>query len=385
MVFVRHLAIAHVRAIARATRVWKMDYEYEPSRKNISTILKHVTMEDQLCLEENHALSILTILNEFRQDQLLCDVVLLVQHKELYSHRNVLAAGSPYFRGMFSTNMRENMESKPVILNDVTLPIMEQILDFLYTGQVQLTAENVKDLVGAANYFLMDNLKETCCQYLKKNLKPSNCLGIEAIAEQFGCEELKQSTNKYILDNFVEVSHCKEFLSLCSERLLEFLSSDDTNVEKEEQIYEALMIWVKSDKEQIERVKELENLLNMVRFPLMSPYYIADHVEKEKLVTSSSCCNSLLLEAKNYHLLPDRRHLLDNYRTRLRKSLGLVNVIIGAGGIEKGQVKHTTFCFLPERNTWFYLAPMSTARCRHGLAVMGEFVYAVGGQSREGK
>ena len=334
------------------------------------TFSKHVTMEDQLCLEENHALSILTILNEFRQDQLLCDVVLLVQHKELYSHRNVLAAGSPYFRGMFSTNMRENMESKPVILNDITLPIMEQILDFLYTGQVQLTA---------------DNLKETCCQYLKKNLKPSNCLGIEAIAEQFGCEELKQSTNKYILDNFVEVSHCKEFLSLCSERLLEFLSSDDTNVEKEEQIYEALMIWVKSDKEQIERVKELENLLNMVRFPLMSPYYIADHVEKEKLVTSSSCCNSLLLEAKNYHLLPDRRHLLDNYRTRLRKSLGLVNVIIGAGGIEKGQVKHTTFCFLPERNTWFYLAPMSTARCRHGLAVMGEFVYAVGGQSREGK
>lgn len=336
-------------------------------------------------MEENHALSILSILNEFRQERLLCDVVLLVQQRELYSHRNVLAAGSPYFRGMFSTSMRENRESKPVILNDISLPIMEQILDFLYTGQVLLTGENVKDLVAAANYFLMDNLKETCCQYLKKNLKPSNCLGIEAIAEQFGCEELKQSTHKYVLDNFVEVSHCNEFVSLCSERLIEFLSSDDTNVEKEEQIYEALMIWVKSDKEQVERVKELENLLYMVRFPLMSPYYIADHVEKEELVTSSSCCNALLLEAKNYHLLPDRRHLLDNYRTRLRKSLGLVNVIIGAGGIEKGQVKQTTFCFLPQRNTWFYLISMSTARCRHGLAVMGEFVYAVGGQSREGK
>ena len=342
-------------------------------------------MEDQFCLEENHSISILNVLNDFRENKFLCDLVLVVQQKEMYCHRNILAAGSPYFRGMFSTKMKENMESKPVILNDLTVEIMELILAFLYTGQVLLTAENVKDIVAAANYFLMDNLKETCCQYLKKNLKPSNCLGVESIAEQFGCDELKEFTHQYILDNFVEVSQSKEFLSLCSEHVLELLSNDGTNVEKEEQIYEALLTWVKgSDKDQFERIKELENLLCMVRFPLMSPYYIADHVEKEEIVTSTSCCSSLLLEAKNYHLLPDRRHLLDNYRTRLRKSMGLVNVIIGAGGIEKGQVKHTTFCFLPHRNTWFYLTPMASARCRHGLAVMGEFVYAVGGQSREG-
>ena len=75
-------------------------------------------------MEENHALSVLNTLNEFRHDRLLCDVVLLVEHAEMYCHRNVLAAGSPYFRGMFSTNMRENMESKPVILNDVNRTIM---------------------------------------------------------------------------------------------------------------------------------------------------------------------------------------------------------------------------------------------------------------------
>lgn len=343
-------------------------------------------MEDQYCMEENHPLALLNEFNRFRGDRTLCDLILLVEQKEIHCHRIVLAACSPYFYGMFSTSqMKETLESKPVILNDITFEIMEQVLSFIYTGQILITVTNVKDIVAAANYFLMDNLKETCCQYLQKNLSPSNCLGIESIAEQFGCDSLTKAAQQYVLDNFVEVSRSKEFISLTSERLLELLANDDTNVSKEEEIYEALLIWVEgSEEERDMRKKHLENLLCWVRFPLMSPYYIADHVEKEKIVTSTECCSSLLLEAKNYHLLPDRRHLLDNYRSRLRKSMGLVYVIVGAGGIEKGHVKDSTFCFVPGSNTWFYLTPMATARCRHGLAVMGGFVYAVGGQSKEG-
>ena len=45
----------------------------------------------------------------------------------------------------------------------------------------------------------------------------------------------------------------------------------------------------------------------------------------------------------------------------------------------------STSCYLLCANQWFVLAKMQTPRCRHGLAVTGEFVYAVGGQYREGK
>ena len=44
----------------------------------------------------------------------------------------------------------------------------------------------------------------------------------------------------------------------------------------------------------------------------------------------------------------------------------------------------STSCYLLCRNQWFVLSKMQTPRCRHGLAVTGEFVYAAGGQYREG-
>ena len=44
----------------------------------------------------------------------------------------------------------------------------------------------------------------------------------------------------------------------------------------------------------------------------------------------------------------------------------------------------STSCYLLCGNQWYVLAKMQTPRCRHGLAVTGEFVYAVGGQYREG-
>ena len=45
----------------------------------------------------------------------------------------------------------------------------------------------------------------------------------------------------------------------------------------------------------------------------------------------------------------------------------------------------STSCYLLCRNQWFVLSKMQTPRCRHGLAVTGEFVYAAGGQYREGE
>lgn len=65
--------------------------------------------------------------------------------------------------------------------------------------------------------------------------------------------------------------------------------------------------------------------------------------------------------------------------------MGVMKVIFAAGGIQGASVMKNTFCFVPKTNRWYPLAPMNVARCRHGLALSGDMVYAVGGQSREGK
>ena len=333
--------------------------------------------------QPQYCIDLMQILNDFRKHNVLCEVVIVVHGRHFYAHRNVLAAASPYFRAMFSSSMREQIESKPVILENITPDVMDELLSFMYTGSINITPFNVKDLVSASNYLLIDSLKEACVSFMKTTLNPSNCLGIEAAAQKYDCEALKNTAQKYISDCFEVVAQTDEFKNLSVERLTELLASDDTKVQCEEQIFEALMVWLKHDLEN--RKAKFAELSSLIRFPLMSPYYLADNVETEDIVLSTPECTQLLLEAKNYHMLPDRRHLIKGSRTKPRKSMGLINVMFTAGGIQGSVVVKNTFCYVPKMNRWHPMAPMVIARCRHGLSVTGDMVYAVGGQSREGK
>ncbi|XP_057299757.1 kelch-like protein 18 [Hydractinia symbiolongicarpus] len=324
-------------------------------------------------------------MHELREANILCDVTICVEGKTFPAHRAILAASSPYFKALFSSSLTEtDRESKPVVLTDISADCVEKLLLYIYTGEIELTKDNIKSIIAAANYLLISSLKDRCTKFLKKMLTPANCLSIESTAEQYDCGWLRTTATNYIQEHFVTISTTEEFLTLSSERLIEFVSSDDTKIDCEEQIFEAIMKWVKHDEEN--RQKHFKDLVSYVRFPLISPYYLMDHVESEELVRSTPDCISLLLEAKNYHMLPDRRWQLKSTRTTPRKSMGIVNGIISVGGIQgpSSSVVASTACYLLCNNRWFVLAKMQTPRCRHGLAVTGEFVYAAGGQYREG-
>lgn len=332
--------------------------------------------------EAKYCVELMRTLNEFRRHNVLCEVVIIVNGRQCFAHRNVLAASSPYFRAMFTSQMREQIDNKPIILENISGDVMEELLNFIYTGGIKITPFNVKDLVSAANYLLMSSLKDACVAFMKSMLNPSNCLGIKTTANMYDCEELTRTANHYCYENFVAVSQTDEFKRLTAEHLEKFISSDKTRVEREEQMFEALLTWVKHDVGQ--RRNKFAELCQHIRFPLMSPYYLADHVETEHIVLNTPQCTSLLLEAKNYYMLPDRRYLIKSSRTKPRHSMGLTTVIFAAGGIQGSVVVRDTFCFVPNQNKWRPLASMLTARCRHGLALTGDMVYAVGGQSKEG-
>ena len=53
---------------------------------------------------------------------------------------------------------------------------MRNILQFIYTGDVQILAEdNARDLVVSADYFFLPNLKTLAEEALAKMLNTSNC------------------------------------------------------------------------------------------------------------------------------------------------------------------------------------------------------------------
>ena len=67
-------------------------------------------------------------------------------------------------------------------------------------------------------------------------LHPKNCLGVRQFAETMMCTTLYDSANDFVHQHFVEVSLAEEFLSLRAEELLELLGCDQLNIKAEEQV-----------------------------------------------------------------------------------------------------------------------------------------------------
>ena len=172
----------------------------------------------------------------------------------------------------------------------------------------------------------MQEIQDVCCEFLKQQLHPSNCLGIRAFADTHACRDLLRIADKYTQQHFLEVMESEEFLELPVSQLMDIISSDELNVRTEEQVFGAVMGWVKFNVS--DRRPLLSQVLEHVRLPLLSPKFLVGTVGSDLLIKSDEACRDLVDEAKNYLLLPQERPMMQGPRTRPRKPIKTGEVIM---------------------------------------------------------
>ena len=138
-----------------------------------------------------HSQRVLARVNSLRQNRKLYDVILIAGSTEIFGHRAILAACSSYFEAMFSTDMMESREEK-VLIQEMDSGVLARLIDFAYTGEIELTADNVLELLSASSRLQIEEVQDLCCDFLREQLDPHNCLEIRGFAEQYGCCELTE-------------------------------------------------------------------------------------------------------------------------------------------------------------------------------------------------
>ncbi|XP_047111182.1 kelch-like protein 12 [Schistocerca piceifrons] len=333
-------------------------------------------------VETSHSQEVLLGLNDLRNEGYFCDVSLSVDGVKFPAHRNVLASFSPYFKAMFTTTLAESKQSV-VVVNGVEPSTMALLLDYAYTSSVTVTRNNVQSLLAAANLLQVLPVRDAACQYLESHMDTTNCVGIHCFAETHACTELQEKAYNYTLKNFREVSRSEEFLNLSAAKLVEFVSSDNLEVEGEDTVFQAIMRWFNHSPEL--RRQEFHKVLEHVRLPLLSPYFLHDCVESQPVVRQSPECRALVEEAKMFHLLPDRRSELQTPRTRHRSCAGTVQVIVAVGGEDDKVVLRSVECYNPASHEWRTLACLPFAVSKHGLVASGKnTLYLAGGEFPDG-
>ena len=102
-----------------------------------------------------HRQELLERLDIPRNNDSFCDVTIAVKDKEFKAHRAVLAAASPFFLTLLTSDMKESNEQLiKVELEEATESVMEDALKYLYTGNVTVVEERAHNLIATANFLL---------------------------------------------------------------------------------------------------------------------------------------------------------------------------------------------------------------------------------------
>ncbi|NWS46420.1 ZBT8A protein, partial [Probosciger aterrimus] len=118
----------------------------------------------------SHQFHLLEQLNEQRKQDLFCDCDILVEGKVFKAHRNVLFASSGYFKMLLSQSSKETSQPTVATFEVFSPETFMVILDFVYSGILALTGQNVIEVMSAASYLQMTDILNVCKTFIKSSL-----------------------------------------------------------------------------------------------------------------------------------------------------------------------------------------------------------------------
>lgn len=124
----------------------------------------------------------------------LSDVTLTVCERSFKAHKLILAIHSPVFLAMFKPNMTEVKMKEihnEVKITKVTPRALEEMLRFMYTGEVMDIETIALSLLKAADKYKVVRLKAICEEELYKSITVMNAANILVDADKYSANQLK--------------------------------------------------------------------------------------------------------------------------------------------------------------------------------------------------
>ncbi|XP_051566868.1 kelch-like protein 41a [Myxocyprinus asiaticus] len=223
-------------------------------------------------------------LKELLKENKFVDCILKVGDRSVPCHKLIMAACSPYFRELYISEdgVERSDSNKEVVLEDVDPTIMDMIVNYLYSAEIEITDENVQDVFAVANRFQIPSVCTVCINYLQNKLSVGNCLAVFRMGLVLSCPRLAVTARDFIADRFETLAKEEDFLEFNAPELFAIIGCDALNVEKEEVVFELLMKWVRKNKEI--RVKALGDAFEHIRFRLLPEKYFKEKVEKDDII-----------------------------------------------------------------------------------------------------
>lgn len=369
---------------------------------------------------ESHSQKLMADLDEMRKSSLLTDVILRVDGILIPCHKAVLSAACDFFCVMFSSGFKERCSSK-VDIKGCNALALSAIVDYFYTGKVDISLANVQSLIEGSFFFELTALKDACIHFAVEQIDAHSCIDFLRFGKLFSINTIIWKAQEKMREDFETVVSGRDFLGLTEAELLDYISDESVEVEEENIVFEALVGWTHAKLN--ERRGSFHKIISQVRLEHCTPSFLSNIVQKEPLM-ADPWCKQLVKDARCYQskvrtesnaacpkfqprsvkrsdavliaskegsselacwaMGKDRsfQHFLTKLPNQSVSSFSACMTSAGffvSGGITQGSPKSDCWLFQKEGQMWISLPPMANARQMHGSAFHDDSVYVVGG------
>jgi len=163
------------------------------SKNPDNNILQHTHQRHE---KLSHDLGQVLVGKEFSDIEIKCNETVFP------CHQLILAARSPVFKAMIQAEMKEK-QTKKIVIKDSNPRTVAEMLNFMYTGDILLDKleEIVSDLLGVADKYELNDLKEMCEEKLCSSLSVENSIACLVLGDLHHASKLKKMALELVAKN----------------------------------------------------------------------------------------------------------------------------------------------------------------------------------------
>jgi len=337
-----------------------------------------------------------------------CDLIVRIGEQSFMTSREVLSR-IPFFKVMFFDNPNLGKETiLPLDKSVVDPDIFDEILNFLYTGEITFTPENLERLYLAAKHFNFFDLSETARCFIKLNINQKFLGPILQIVRTFNMGMIEEECKHYLIHNAPDDPRLVRYLRTFED--LTLLLDNMLTAERYEDMFTYSMEWLKTLETPEELPRYLVDVLRRIPLDKLSISFFEMVTENFSEILDNLECLKILFKAvvkvksnapkpieKLYVLFGKNRQVLNSisrFDTSTREWVTLSGTpmklshfactsvgekIYIAGGNNGKTDMNSMIVFDTTNHQYKVVKPMKYRRQGCGIARLGDYLYVAGG------
>nr|VZI47834.1 unnamed protein product [Spirometra erinaceieuropaei] len=247
-------------------------------------------------------------LNEIRTSGDFKDLTIEVKDGAiLNAHRIILAARIPSLRAALSGALGKDKS----VLKWPTVPLnlANSLLQYVYTGQLEMTQANAMGIVMFAKMMRLSDLENWGVQFMSNRVNLDSLATTWDFARSSNIGSLMETCINLMQAQFRSFVSSDLFVRLPADTVLTLLRNDNLSVDSEEAVFEAISSWVAAgDKEcDNERLRlHAPEMLKEVRWCQTTVEFRSRLVDSHPMFQDSSSCLRLMAQVEQWMTYADK-------------------------------------------------------------------------------